>query len=247
MTLENMKYAPYSWSKISTFTQCPRKFKYKYIDKLPTEFKPSIHLDKGKLIHLIFELERDIEKIKVHKDFKEIKANNLLGADGIKNCFKIHDDFVKSQLGDKILKFPRAFAEMPLGLDPELNITSYSADNVLLRGYIDDARFIEDNDDVMICNDWKSGKIPQKQSWGQLLYYSIGLFSKTPVEKILLNYVYVEHDHLESKIVYRKDLEKYRTALYKTIDVIESCPDYHKEENGLCNFCDYEEICMQEL
>lgn len=241
-----MKFAPYSWSKISTHQQCPRKFKYKYVDKLPTTFKPSIHLDKGKLVHLIFELERDIPKIKAHKDFIEVKNNGLLGAEGIKNCFKIHDDFAKGKIGSKILGYPRVFAELPLGLDKDLNITKYEADDVLLRGYIDDARHFPDNDTAMICNDWKTGKLPREQKWGQLLYYSIGLFSRSPVDKILLNYLYVEHNHAESKIVHRSEIEKYKKALYTTIDIIETDEVYDKCETGLCNFCDFQDHCMQD-
>ena len=241
-----MLYTPYSWSKISTYTQCPRKFKYQYIDKLPTQHIPSIHLDRGKLVHLIFEMERDIEKIKVHHDFKEILTNNLLQKDGIKDCFKIYDDFCASGIGKKITNMPRVFAELPLGLEHDLNITKYDASDVFLRGYIDDARHLEETDDVLITNDWKTGKLVLKedQKWGQLLYYSIGLFSRSPVSKILLNYVYVEHNKINSKIVKREDIDKYKTALYTTVNTIEQDTTFQKEESGLCQFCDYASDCL---
>ena len=44
---KKMKYRPYSYSKINTYTSCPKKFDFKYIQKIKvkTEMK---HLNKGK-------------------------------------------------------------------------------------------------------------------------------------------------------------------------------------------------------
>jgi len=41
----------YSHSRLSSFEQCPRKFKYRYIDKIPPEFKMSIEAHLGKSVH----------------------------------------------------------------------------------------------------------------------------------------------------------------------------------------------------
>ncbi|PIN78787.1 hypothetical protein COV16_05520 [Candidatus Woesearchaeota archaeon CG10_big_fil_rev_8_21_14_0_10_34_8] len=49
-------------SSINTYKQCPRKYYYCYIEKLPS--KPSIHLTRGKLTHSVLE---DFFKIKVQK------------------------------------------------------------------------------------------------------------------------------------------------------------------------------------
>ena len=40
-------------SSINTYKQCPRKYYYQYIEKLPT--KPSIHLVRGKIAHTVLE------------------------------------------------------------------------------------------------------------------------------------------------------------------------------------------------
>ena len=34
-----MKYAPYSYSMIGTFKNCPYRFKLQYIDKIKTKFE----------------------------------------------------------------------------------------------------------------------------------------------------------------------------------------------------------------
>jgi len=54
-----------SYSKISTYNQCPLKYKYQYIEKRPT--KPSLYLDFGSTIHNTL---RDY-----HRDFDPKKAS----------------------------------------------------------------------------------------------------------------------------------------------------------------------------
>lgn len=50
-------------SSINTYKQCPRKYYYQYIEKLPT--KPSIHMTRGSIAHSVLErfFELDITKI----------------------------------------------------------------------------------------------------------------------------------------------------------------------------------------
>jgi len=252
--MNKLLYAPYSYSKISTFYGCPKKFEYQYIRKIPSIWKDSVALDRGKLIHLILEMNRDISKIKSHKDFIGIKNRNLLGPIGIKECFKVYDTITKSKVLEQIFNKIRLFAEMPIGLDYDLNIMEYNPKdeklhNLLLRGYID-AAFIktgkDDEEDVLILVDWKSGKVPEKQTWDQLLWYSLGLFSKMPFNKIILAYVYVDHEKMNLKTVHRSEIEKYKQALYNTVDKIETCTNFVKNETALCNYCDHQEICIKE-
>ena len=49
-----IKFAPYSYSKISTFVSCPKKFKFQYIDKIGT-FLDTPALIKGRTIHYLIE------------------------------------------------------------------------------------------------------------------------------------------------------------------------------------------------
>ena len=42
-----MKHAPYSYSKISTFQQCPLKFKFQYIDRIPVDQEQSPAIERG--------------------------------------------------------------------------------------------------------------------------------------------------------------------------------------------------------
>jgi hypothetical protein len=45
----------YSFSQIQLFAQCPRKYQYKYIEKIPTEFESSPDLLLGQAVHATLE------------------------------------------------------------------------------------------------------------------------------------------------------------------------------------------------
>lgn len=249
-------YKPYSHSKINNYKQCPRKFKYNYIDKLPKEWKYTIPLERGSLIHLIFEHSRDLKKIQAEKEFKEIMERKVLDKEAIKGCFQVYDNFIQSKAGKQLLSKKKLFNEMPLGLDYNLNIMEYNPDDkelkkeLFLRGYIDSAVVAEGKtSDTLIVIDWKTGKskTQEDQDWSQLLWYAIGLFSKMPFNKIIMCYAYVEHDKLNLKTVHRDEIDKYKQALWDTVDIIENDTEFNKNETYLCDWCDHRHYCAQDV
>jgi putative RecB family exonuclease len=245
-----MKYAPYSHSKISTFEQCPRKFKYQYIDKIPIERKPQKHLDRGQFFHLLMEYGlENFDEIKKSNEFKEIQEHGLLNKEDLKEIINIYKKFISTKPGKDIVKHKALLKEFALGLDENLELVPYNSDKVLIRGYIDAAFIVDDRTDVCLIVDWKSGKyVPkEKQNWSQLLWYSLGLFSQNPdLEKIILVFAYLEHQKINTKIVQRKDLPRYKEEMMKKIQKIENEKDFPKVESPLCNFCDFREICMED-
>ena len=121
-----LRFAPYSFSKISTWKQCPRKFNYNYVQKLPKAQASAYALDRGKLIHLILECNFDLIAIKSHKDFKGIVQSEFLSKSDIKDCFKVAKDFKESPAGQTLFKRKMLFAEMAIGLDFNLAIQEYN-------------------------------------------------------------------------------------------------------------------------
>ena len=59
----------YSHSRLSTFEQCPQKFKLHYIDKIETEVKESVEAFMGVRIHETLE--------KLYSDLRYQKKNTL--------------------------------------------------------------------------------------------------------------------------------------------------------------------------
>jgi CRISPR/Cas system-associated exonuclease Cas4 (RecB family) len=238
------KYAPYSWSRIQTYKQCPRKFKYQYIDKIPVEQKCQKALIKGKFIHSLLEHNGDINELKKSDDYKEIQKSigDCITKQDIKEFYEIYKTFTNTELYKKLNNNKTLFTELFIALDEDLKIVPY--DTALFRGYIDKV-YVNPKTNKVYCIDWKTGKVNQKQTYGQLLFYSIGLFDKLPenIESIELVYVYVEHNKVQKKTVYRKDVEKYKKALLNTISKIEKDETFPKNESPLCDFCDFQELC----
>ena len=242
------KYAPYSHSKMTTYEFCPRKFKYQYIDKIPIERKPQIHFDRGTLFHLLLEHDGDLKAVKETKDWKVIKSNNLLDKSQIKEIYDIYKTFITTKPGKDIVSKDVLLKEFPLGLNENLELVPYDSNDVVLRGFID-AAYTFGKDDVCMLVDWKSGKYKkeEQQSYAQLLWYSLGLFSKNPyLKKILLVFAYVEHNKINTKVVQRKDLHKYKKALFDKIQKIEQATEFPKEITGLCSYCDFVEVCSED-
>jgi len=243
--LTDLKYKPYSYSKLSTHQNCPRSFKYKYIDKIRVPEKPQIHFDKGKFIHLLLEFNGDLAKVKETKDFKEIQKNNILTKEQYKEYYRMYKDFINAPAGKTILTRKEIMKEFAIGLTPDLEMTKYDANDAVLRGYID-AAYVDEKSDTLILVDWKTGKIPQKISFQQLLFYGISLFSKMPFDSILLVYAYVGQKELHKKLLTRADLPKYKLALSQIITSVEQDTVFNKNETALCDWCDYRAHCMQD-
>ena len=253
LSLNNLKYIPYSYSKIATYQLCPRKFKYFYIDKLEVKQQPQVHFDRGKLFHLLLEYDGNLEKIKNTQDWNEIKEHKLLDKSQIKEIIGIYKKFISTKPGKDIVNKKVFMKEFALGLDKNLKITKYDSEDVLLRGYIDAAYLVQTNNeirpDICILVDWKSGKYKsqEEQTWYQLLWYSLGLFdANQELQKIILVYAYVEHNKINTKILKREDIERYKKTLYDNIQRIEQDTEFPKKETALCQYCDFEEICSKD-
>ena len=221
-----LKYAPYSYSKVSLHDQCNRKFKYRYIDKLPTKPKDLTPLLKGGAVHSILEHYPNPSKHKLAKKYQYIA-----------------DNFIKTSLGEKYLKF-ESINEYSFGLDRDLNCTTYKDKNALFRGYVD---YIVVIDDILYIIDWKTGKFVDLRwmSFDQLMSYAIYFFKRYPtIDKIKISYVYVEHENAENDLLLeRKYLDNYINHLMKLINDTEIDIEFKKSPSKLCDWCDYKEHC----
>ncbi len=235
-----MKYTPYSFSKMNTWLQCPRKFRYQYIDKIGT-FESSIALDRGKFIHTLFEFEGNLEQVKNSGDYKKVLKSGLMSKDNYRECIQIYKDFKKSKLSLWIDSKIQMFNELPIAMDKFLDTKDYNSPDVIFRGYVD--KVIRDGD-TLILIDYKTGKYKEDMLWDQLLYYGLTLFSQMPFDKIILMNVFVEHIKFNKTILHRSDIKKYQKALLTNIKDIESDTSFDKNETQLCNFCQFQKTCF---
>lgn len=221
----NLKFAPYSFSKIATF-KCPFKFKLTYIDKLKFP-STNINLEKGRYIH------KYLENYILKKEEPEFKFE-LSSKQNIENYKKIVKDFIN--LNSNFFKnlSESVKVEKSFGIkikDGDLIPCEYFDKKCILRGKID---LIQNNNII----DWKTGKIPLQVKPDQLKLYALWTFLKYPeINKINTNFVYIEQKTVKKFTFYRKDLPSLKKYFISEIKKIENTKDFKKNFSPLCFYC----------
>ena len=215
-----MKFTPYSYSKIHCFQTCPRKFEYCYVQKIKSD-KDNLALVKGSNIHTCLETGN------YEGEYKDILLS-----------------FANSKIGQDILS-KESVKEYQIKLDSNFEPASKDANDHLFVGYIDRVN----KSDVIEIIDFKTGKYkePQYQSYLQLIYYSLYIIKKYNLEKVKIRYVYVEHNKENSMFITKKDIPLYTESLKKAIQEMEDCNYYYKNQQILCDYCEFRSLCDKDL
>ena len=224
-----MKFSPYSYSKISTFESCKKKFDYTYITKIKLKPKYNEALLKGGAVHSILE------------DYPEASSHKLA-----EKYYPSVKTWIESPRGQSILTVPSQ-NEISFGLNSRLEPVEYKDKTAMFRGFIDRI-FVKDSKIVIM--DYKTGKYrePQYQTYDQLMFYAVWFFQKFPeVLEIKIIYEYVEHLESNELDLHRDNLGNYKMQLVKLIHSIETCEDFSKNLTKLCDYCDYQELCKPDL
>ena len=213
----------FSFSSLSLYNTCPFAYKLSYIDKV----KPvrSTALVKGSNVHSILEKYPEIQE-------KEYKFNENL----------IVSNFLNSEIGNyfkDVLLNKKTAREFKFGLTRDFKNDTFK--DSFFHGIIDLIFF--ENDELNLC-DYKTGKFKENQDFSQLLSYSI-FFKK--YNKIKINYLYVEHNKINSKIVTKEDIENTQNFIIKTTDIILQDKTFRRNCGKHCSWCQFSEKCDEML
>lgn len=239
----SLLFAPYSFSRISTFMSCPKKFEFSYILKPKIEEKPQIALQKGSYIHHCLELYPTAPSAFFNLNQEQIEEYNGI----IKN-------YLNSEINIKILSEICIGKEIDFGLTKDFKMCNFNNSSALMRGSIDRLNMHGNNQDKLHVIDYKSGKAKEEkfQSYMQIMLYAIWIFRNpvfSTVQEVLGSYVYVEHNKINSKIFYRNELFYYIEEYIKIIKNVEQAGKtniFPKKETKLCDWCDYKKMCNAE-
>lgn len=231
-----------SASSTKTFEQCPRKYYYTYIEKLPK--KSWAHLKLGTFCHRVLEL--------FHKQW--ILNKNLNLVDLIGNCFltaRGEDDFI-GMLPDQLEEAKEMLQEYLFGVEKRgMPNTLFveepfkiSVDKFLLRGFMD--RIDIDPDGLFHIVDYKTTKNEKYLDDFQLLVYGMALKSKYPdMDRFRGSYVLLRKG---SKLVTNEysmhDVYKCEKKILDFGIRIEQEQKWEKRPGPLCNWCDFYDTCM---
>ncbi len=246
----------YSHSRISTFEQCPLKFKYAYLDKIKPDFKNSVEAFLGSRVHETLE--------KLYKDLKFQKLNSIQDlldyynseweknwSDDIKIIRKEYDQENYKKMGEEFLKdyyehYKPFDQSKTLGVEPRIVIKLDDEGKYLLQGFID--RLSAASDGIYEVHDYKTANTLMEQekadSDRQLALYAIAVkkkYADCKQVKLIWHFLAFDKEIISSRT--DEGLEELKSKTIGTIKEIESATEYPAKESALCSWCNYRSKC----
>ncbi len=255
-------------SSINTYKQCPRKYYYSYIKKLPT--RPSIHLTRGTIVHETLEYfyERPIQPVTDDRytqlqfhvlsllkerwtEYEAEIASLGLTADEI--------TFYKEETRLMLLNWLTHFwkkmqLDMAAGMSFEQAFarhtpkreTEYASNEHRIRGFID---AIHESDGVVQIMDYKTSKHPviTPEYRLQLAIYAFLYKHNHGVVPHTVGIFFLKHGEqlmeVNDELIDHARLE---IAWVHERTQTNDLNEYPKKASPLCNYCDFYDYCWKQ-
>lgn len=240
----------YSHSKLSTFEQCPLKFKFKYIDYLESDFKETIESFLGKQVHKVLEWtynqEKSLELDDIIKYFIESWNNNFTPDIKIVKPLPIDHYFnkgIKFLINYFLKNSP--FKDNTIATEKKILINLDSKGEYKITGYID--RLVHNPNNIFEIHDYKTGSIKKPEVLDndrQLALYSIAVRdSFENVNDVFLIWHFLDdNQEIKSKRTLQ-ELEALKKNVIELINKIESTTNFQANPSSLCNWCEFQSKC----
>lgn len=246
----------YSHSKISTFEQCPLKFKFRYIDKIIPEVEKSIEAHLGTSVHNALEwlyikvkegyvptIDEFIEKytIEWEKDYNDafvIVKTELNSQDYFNKGVEFLVNYYMQH---------KPFDDNTIDVEKRIIISLDERGDYKLQGYIDRLAYNIKSREYEVHDYKTTNSMPSKEQLQrdrQLALYSIAvkeLFGKT--KRVRLVWHFLAHN---KKVEIKKtdqELFDLKSKTLKKIKEIESTIDFPHNKSVLCDWCEYKNYC----
>ena len=246
----------FSHSRLSSFEDCPRKFHYRYVQKLPAETE-SIEAFAGKRVHDVLErlyqfttrgavpslgrvIERfralweesyDPARIRIVREGAEPEQYRANGVRCLTNYYRRHYPFDHGET---------------LGTEERVSFSLDEDDRYRVQGVID--RLVRAPDDAIEIHDYKTGqRVPRQQQLDQdrqLALYQIGVARRFDHDgPIRLVWHYLLSDQLRTSTRTPEALAALRHDTIGLIDRIRAERAFEPRTGPLCRWCEYQAIC----
>ena len=243
----------YSHSKLTTFQQCPQKYKFRYVDEIPPPIR-SIELHLGDTVHRALEkLYADARQGRINSCEEVLAHFQQVWDEGYTPQMRIVRSGTSArtylELGRQMLAayhkrfFP--FNESTT-LELEEKFSFPISDGQEIRGIID--RLAKAEDGTLEIHDYKtSRRFPspaQVASDMQLALYELALRHRWPdTQRITLIWHYLTFDRDISVAKTIRQLEAVKQKTVGLIAVVESAASFPTHVTPLCDWCEYKELC----
>jgi len=243
----------FSHSKLTTYQQCPQKYKFRYVDEIPPPVR-SIELHLGDTVHRALEkLYADALLGKLQSSDESLAFYQAKWDESYSPQMRIVRSGTNArtylELGRQmLLAYHKRFYPFneSTTLELEEKFSFPLSDGHEIRGIID--RLARAEDGSLEIHDYKtSRRFPSPSQVGsdmQLALYELALRQRWPdAQRITLIWHYLTFDQA---ITIAKTLRQLEMVKQKTLDLIsriEVTTSYPTQVTPLCDWCEYKEMC----
>ena len=239
-------------SGAATFEQCPRRWRFRYVDRLPDP--PGVDALVGTFAHRVLEhLMQQHPSRRTKDDARRIARASWPEISG-------SDDFRDLELGEKEAREFRWRAwraieglwdlEDPASVDVQATEqqVSVALDGVPFRGVVDR---VESEQDGLVISDYKSGRAPTARyapgRLQQVLLYAAAIAEETGERPVRARLLYLGQKIVATGVT-PVELGGAVEQLKSTWDAIgDAChtDDFSARPGPLCDYCPYAELCPE--
>jgi len=228
---------------LNMFQQCPRQYKFQYIDHLGDIYKKARpYFTMGDHVHAAL---KDFLSTVPVGERNLLKLEDLLREKWRRNRKGFNDKEDEKKWGEKALKQIRWFMQnQDISVIPFMIETTHRVEltnNILLKGKID--RVDKESDDSLHVVDYKTGKMPAEINKLQLHIYALILSKKQDLTVKKASYLYLEVGKFQTIELTAEDMAQANSYVIEMADRIRLEKNYSATPNVYCWNCDFIEIC----
>jgi putative RecB family exonuclease len=245
----------FSFSRVTSFEQCPRRYRYRYVDGVREAFQ-SIEAFMGRQVHSTVEWM-----------FAEKAGGRLPGAaDCVRRYTEGFDrDWTAERTGLRIVRegtpleqYRKAGAEMvadfhrarfvpddleTVGLEQHFALDL--AGGQRFQGFID--RLARSRDGLLHIIDYKTGARPPIRFEGkdaeQLEAYAVAMFSRWDADELELRLEYLRNGSTQRRRIARGDIAEVARRLSARIEAAATATVFPARPGVLCGWCGFNDLC----
>jgi putative RecB family exonuclease len=228
---------------LNMFRQCPRQYRFQYIDHLGDIYKKARpYFTMGDHVHATL---KDFLSVVPVGERNLGKLESLLRQKWHRNRKGFNDRDEEKRWGEKALKQLRWFMQsQDISVVPAMIETTHRVEltsEILIKGKID--RVDREADGGLHIIDYKTGKIPAVINELQLHIYALILSRKqhSPLKKA--SYLYLEAGKWQTIDLTEPGLAEATSYIIEMVDRICREKEYAATPNIYCWNCDFLEIC----